>query len=162
MIDLGARPSANDPCLFIIESGKDATLIATYVDDMLMASRNKDQIAKVTNGLAACFEVKDLGPVKYFLGVEFEQSNGRVKLHQRGYIRELLSRFGMGDCNPISTPVDANFRLMKNELQSPEDLKLPYRELVGAITYLAATTRPDISFASSYLGQFNNCFGLDH
>ncbi|EFN65994.1 Retrovirus-related Pol polyprotein from transposon TNT 1-94, partial [Camponotus floridanus] len=61
-----------------------------------------------------------------------------------------------------ATPVTSGLRLEKNETQSDEDLRLPYRELVGALTYLASTTRPDISFAVSNLGQYNNCFGANH
>ena len=68
----------------------------------------------------------------------------------------------MAERNPVSTPVDPGRKLKKNHSQSGEDSALPYRELVGSLTYLASTTRPDISFAASYLGQFNNCFGVDH
>ena len=50
----------------------------------------------------------------------------------------------------------------KREVRSDEELQLPYRELVGALTYLASTTRPDIASAASYLGQYNSCFGREH
>lgn len=108
------------------------------------------------------FEVKDLGEEKYCLGVEFNQSRGQVTMCQQGYVMELLKRFGMSECKPVATPVDASSRLQKNQEQSTEFDKLPYRELVGALTYLSTTTRPDIAFAVSYLGQFNNCYGTSH
>lgn len=68
----------------------------------------------------------------------------------------------MTDSKPVATPIDASLKLERNESGSEEDSKLPYRELVGALTYLATTTRPDISFAASHLGQFNNCFSVQH
>lgn len=68
----------------------------------------------------------------------------------------------MDECNPVSTPVDPGTKLKKNENPCSEDLKLPYRELVGALTYLSTATRPDIAFAVSSLGQYNNCHGADH
>jgi len=46
--------------------------------------------------------------------------------------------------------------------ESKVEQKLPYRELVGALNYLAVATRPDISFVCSYLGQFNNCYDRTH
>ena len=91
--------------------------------------------------------------MKHFLGVEFNQANGNVTMHQWGYINEVLVRFGMSECKPVATRVDPGTKLTKNEVQSCEDLKLPYRELVGAFIYRALSTRPDISFAVSQLGQ---------
>lgn len=83
-------------------------------------------------------------------------------MSQRGYIQEVLQKFGMSECNPISSPIEAGVKLKKNERPTKEDEKLPYRELVGALTYLSVTTRPDIAYAISYLGQFNNCYDSTH
>lgn len=81
---------------------------------------------------------------------------------QQGYVHELLERFEMTNCNPVSTQMDLGTKLKKNEEVSDEEQKLPYRELVGALTYLSVTTRPDISYTISKLGQFNNCYGIEH
>jgi hypothetical protein len=58
--------------------------------------------------------------------------------------------------------VEPGTKFIKKERQSNEELRLPYRELLGSLTYLSTTTRPDISFAVSHLGQFNNCYGKEH
>ncbi|KAJ3661597.1 hypothetical protein Zmor_005987 [Zophobas morio] len=160
--ELGAIPTASDPCLFRLKSGRDVVLIAIYVDDILIASRNRKKIAEIGRELAQRFEIKALGDVKHCLGVEFQREDGRVTMHQRGYIKDVLSRFGMSDCKPVATPIDLGTKLEKNIDQSQEDLALPYRELVGALIYLSSTTRPDIAFAVSRLGQFNNCYGPEH
>jgi hypothetical protein len=68
----------------------------------------------------------------------------------------------MSECKPVGTPVDLGTKLKRKGEQTEEDLKFPYRKLVGALTYLAATTRPDISFSVSCLGQFNNCYKEEH
>lgn len=131
--------------------GENATLIVIYVDDILIASRDTRKITEDTK-LFNHFEIKNLGAVKHRLGVEFEETNGRVTLHQHGYVNEVLARFGMSDCKPVATAVDPGTRLNKREERSDEELQLPYRELVDVLTYLASTTRPDISFAASSLG----------
>lgn len=81
-----------------------------------------------------------------------------IKLTQGGYILDCLKRFGMTECNSVSTPMDVNNKLSRvvTSLKKNEST-FPYRELVGCITYLAMTTRPNICFAASCLGQFNNC-----
>ena len=135
--------------------GENATLIVIYVDDTRKITEN-------TKLLSNRFEIKNLGAVKHRLGVEFEETNGRVTLHQHGYVNEVLARFGMSDCKPVATPVDPGTTLKKRKERVDEELQLPYRELVGALTYLASTTRPDISFAASSLGQFNSCFWREH
>lgn len=69
----------------------------------------------------------------------------------------------MLECNTVSTPLEPNIKLLKptNEADA-EELKLSYKELIGALTYLAQETRPDISFSVNYLSQFNNCYRREH
>lgn len=95
--------------------------------------------------------------------MEFKRCQGKISINQGRYVLELLERFGMTNAKPVSTPLVNGVALSEPDgEQSEEDAKLPFRELVGALNYLAMGTRPDISFAVSYLGQFNNCFGRDH
>lgn len=69
----------------------------------------------------------------------------------------------MTEAYPVSTPLDIGTKLKKpTEEATEQDKKLPYRELVGALTYLAMATKPDICHAVSFLGQFNNCFRKTH
>ena len=136
-----AIQSDSDPCLFRIASGKDLTLIIF-----------EDVARRIKRALSSEFEVKDLGKAKYCLGVEFCQSGSQISMSQRGYILELLERFGMSNCKPVATLIDAGSKLKKNETSSSEVNKLPYPKLIGALTYLSTTTRPDISFVMSSLG----------
>lgn len=108
------------------------------------------------------FEVRNLGNVGYCLGIEITQNGNHIAMNQRGYIKHLLNRFGMIDSEPLATPVDRSVNLKKNEFLNEEDARLPYREHVGALTYLTSTTRLDVIFVESYLGQFNNCYRVEH
>ena len=91
--------------MFHIGSGEDIVLITTYVDDILIASRGHRNISELGRGLQTHFEIKDLGNVKHYLGIEFDVSDGRVEMRKSGYVRNVLTRFKKTDCNPISTPV---------------------------------------------------------
>lgn len=69
----------------------------------------------------------------------------------------------MTDSKPANTPIEYGIKLEKQlESNDPKDRNLPYRELVGALSYLGVSTRQDVSRAVSLLGQFNNCYGNAH
>lgn len=159
---IGTTPTKSDPCLFQMGAGEDVTLIAVYVDDFLIACRKATTIDNLSRKLVEEFEVKDLGCASYCLEVEFQQQEGNVAMHQKGYIQEILHRFNMVDCKPTVNPIDISTKLTKRDDITAEERKLPYREIIGALTYLSTTTRPDIAFAVSALGQFNNNYGLEH
>jgi len=80
---------------------------------------------------------------------------------QKGYISDLLNRFGMSESKPVEIPLDLGVKLRKNEEETRKDRSLPYREL-GVLTYLAVCTRPDIAYVVSYLSQYYNCYDLSH
>lgn len=152
-----------DPCLYYLGKREDFTTIVVYVDNILIATRNPTVIAKFREEMSKCLDIKDLGEMSYCLNVEFNVGHKKVTMHQRVYIDDILKRFGMSDCNPVSTPVDICVKLTKKDKGSDEEeTNFAYRELVGALIYLAVTTRPDIGFAVSYLGQFNNCYRKEH
>ncbi|RVX07987.1 Retrovirus-related Pol polyprotein from transposon RE2 [Vitis vinifera] len=95
---------------------------------------------------------KDLGKLKYFLGIEIAQSSSGVVLSQRKYALDILEETGMLDCKPVDTPMDPNVKLVPGQ---GEPLGDPgrYRRLVGKLNYLTIT-RPDISFPVSVVSQF--------
>lgn len=159
--DLGATPTKSDPCVYQHGNGQSVTFMAVYVDDILIMSRDPKMIKKFHGQLSKKFKVKDLGEAGYCLGIEFSQSSGKISMQQRGYLNDLLNRFGMLDSKPVSTPMDPSVKLTKQD-RTEEDCKLPYRELVGALMYLAICTRPDITYAVSHLSQFNDCYGKIH
>ena len=73
-------------------------------------------------------------------------------MSQKGYINDILKRFGMLESKSVITPLDLGTRLKRNENQcNVNGQKYPYRELIGALMYLAVCSRPDISHVVSKL-----------
>eukprot|EP00253_Pinus_taeda_P011570 PITA_11570 len=91
----------------------------------------------------------DLGYVHYYLGIEVTQHPKSIFLSQKKYIGDLLNRFGMTECDPLTTPMEQNLKLTYIEGKEFEDAT-KYRQLVGSLNYLT-TTRPDISFVVGIL-----------
>nr|CAH7744961.1 unnamed protein product [Callosobruchus chinensis] len=137
--DCGAIATKADPCVFTKGEGEDVVIIVTYVDDLLIASRNKGAISSLKGKLSKKFEIKDLGSVNHCLGMEFSRKGNVISVTQRAYILEVLDRFNMTEANPVSTPLDPNTKLRRpTDNPSNEEARLPYREL------------------------FNNCYTKEH
>ena len=122
-----------------------------------------DRINNFKQELSEYFVIKDLGKVKRYLGMEFNQTEDVIEISQRIYIKEVLKKFDMLNSKPVSTPISLGIKLTRSEQGSKkEQNQLPFRELIGALMYLAVATRPNISFAVNWLSQFNNCYTRDH
>lgn len=133
------------------------------MDDILVFSRNEEKFEMIKSTLARNFEVKDTGDVKYCLGMKFSRSNGEIHMSQRGYIMDVLKRFGMEDAKTASTPMDTNAKLTKPSGDVDDKVtELPYRALVGSLMYLAVCTRPDLAHVVSKLSQFNENYNVEH
>ena len=139
-------------------------LLVVYVDDLLIASSDNNWIGEVKLKLTESFDLKDLGMAKYCLGLEITQENDCVTVNQRGYINDILNRYGMSHCNPVMTPAELKPNRPQNSTEKLQDVSCvndtkenwTYRELIGSLMYLVVGTRSDIANTVSRLAQFVN------
>ncbi|RVW64718.1 Retrovirus-related Pol polyprotein from transposon RE1 [Vitis vinifera] len=99
--------------------------LVVYVDDIVITGSDQDGIQKLKQHLFTHFQTKDLGKLKYFLGIEITQSNSGVVLSQRKYALDILEETGMLDCKPVDTPMDPNVKLVPGQgepLGDPGDI----------------------------------------
>jgi hypothetical protein len=96
--------------------------------------------------------MKYLGLMHYFLGLEVWKNPERIFLNQGKYIVEFLKRFGMLECKPMNTPMEAKLKLLVDTSSDLIDATL-YRHIIGSLMYLM-NTRPDICFVVNTLSQF--------
>ncbi|CAL8168114.1 unnamed protein product [Prunus armeniaca] len=156
----GFKQCNSDHTLFLKHwKGKVTTLII-YVDDMIITGNDKQEISQLQDYLATEFEMKDLGGLKYFLGIEVARSQQGIFLSQRKYVLDLLTDTGMLDCKPADTPILQNHHLGEYPDQVPTN-KERYQGLVGRLIYLLHT-RPDIAYAVSVVSQFIHSPSEDH
>ena len=158
-----------DYSVYVYRRGDVKIFLPIHVDDLLLASNSSTALKNVKSELSAQFSIHDQGPVKSMLGIKIERDRSArsVSLSQPGYIQSILDEFNMADCNPVSTPMEENIKLSVR--MSPTDsegkalmAKVPYRELIGKLIYLAVATRPDISYAIGVLCRFVENPGPEH
>src|SRR3954468_13250019 len=148
---VGFSPSAHDPALFLHCSPRGRTLLL-YVDVMIITGDDPEYIAFVKARLSEQFLMSDLGPLRYFLGIEVSSTANGFFISQERYIQDLLSRASLTDERTVETPMELNLSLRASDGDPLSD-PTRYRHLVGSLVYLAVT-RPDISYSVQILSQF--------
>ncbi|KAJ9558206.1 hypothetical protein OSB04_012820 [Centaurea solstitialis] len=149
---LGFTLTHADASLFIYEKGESYVATLIYVDDVIITGNNATKIQETKAYLDKKFSIKDLGSLKYFLGIELATTPEGMVLSQRKYTLDILKDSGMMGCKPSSFPMEPNLQLDQCD-DSPRIEASQYRRLVGRLLYLQAT-RPDITYAVNVLSQF--------
>ncbi|KAJ9553858.1 hypothetical protein OSB04_017903 [Centaurea solstitialis] len=127
---------------------------------LLLLRSDKIGIIKMKDFLASRFQTKDLGPLKYFLGIEVSRTRKGICLSQRKYCLHVLNDSGMIETKPCEAPMIPN---MKLNIEDGDLLEDPgkYRRIVGKLNYLTIT-RPDIAFPVSVVSQFMSSTRTPH
>ena len=95
----------------------------------------------------------DSGKCAFVLGIELlDGTDSSVILCQRRYVNDILKRFNMDECKTVASPVDVSSRLFPSNATTK--ISAPFREAVGALMHLSTATRPDITYAVSYVSRF--------
>ena len=108
---LGYIASPYDSALFLRRTDKGTILLLLYVDDMIITGDNLSDIEELKDFLNQQFEMKDLGHLSYFLGLEITHSTDGLYITQAKYTLDLLSRAGLTDNKTVDTPVKLNAHL---------------------------------------------------
>lgn len=156
----GFKQGEADKCVFHATIMEHLVILVCYVDDGIIMSSSETVLCEVIKNLKLHFEAT-VGDVHQFIGMEIKlKGDGSLYLHSYGYIQRLLRRFNFEDIKPSSVPADPSTVLSKQSI--PINEKVPYREAIGSLIFLAITTRPDIMFAVSLVSRFQENPGQSH
>jgi hypothetical protein len=149
---VGFFVSAHDPVLFVHMSRRGQTLLLLYMDDMIITVDDPEYIAFVKAHLSDQFLMSNLGPLRYFLGIEISSTPEGLFLSQEKYIQDLLYRASLSDHWTTESPIELNVHLTPTDGE-PLENPTHYRHIVGSLVYLGVT-RPDILYSAHILSQF--------
>ena len=117
--EVGFQQSNSNHTLFLKHRQGKVTTLIVFVNDMIIIGNDTKEVAKLQKQSAVEFEMKSLGGLKYFLGIEVAQSKRGIFLSQRKYTLDLLSKVGLLDCKPTDVPIQQNHRLGEYPYQIP-------------------------------------------
>ena len=153
--ELGGEQSKIDPCLWVVRTNKQLLMIGIYVDDVVFASNSPELRNSFVKDLTKSFNVSDQGPLTWIFGTAIHQdlSAGTVRMDQRLYIEDLVHRYQpnakKGRVIPCSPDIMDLVPGKEGELLHPQ-----YRAIIGQLLWLSIISRPDISYAVSFLSRF--------
>lgn len=142
-----------DYSLLTKKVGDKLVVFLIYVDDLLITRNDPQLIQDTKDILQRHFKIKDLGELRYFLGLEFARSKDGILMHQRKYALKLISDMGLAGSKPLGAPMELNLKLTSAEFEQhtcqTANVVLVdpsvYQRLIGRLLYLTIIW-PDISY----------------
>lgn len=170
MRKIGFTRLKSEACLYYRQTNHGIVITGIHVDDFLSIASTKDANDHFKDQLKRTWVISDLGTPKHIVGmaVNWDRDQKQVHLSQTTLIDRMISQYGQQDASPLSVPMDPGLKLRrvdKTKLTTEELEKIariPYRNLVGGLLWLAISTRPDIQYAVQQLSQFLDCYTSTH
>jgi hypothetical protein len=129
-------------CIYVKFKGKDFTILVFYIDDILLASSDKNMFYETKRFLSSNFDMKDLGDASYVLGIEIhrDRTKGVLGLSQKSYIDRVLKRYNMHNCSATSGPAVkgdklGTFLCSENKYESDQMKSIPCASTIESLMY---------------------------
>ncbi|CAM8900446.1 unnamed protein product [Rhodiola kirilowii] len=148
----GFHLSKADSSLFIYRHGGNSIFLLLYVDDIIVTANSNTLLTKFIASLSHGFDIKDLGPLHYFLGLQVASQADGLHINQLKYAHDLLDKYGLLHSQPVRTPVAPKAQLNSTDGDLLDNPTL-FREIVGSLQYLTIT-RLDIAYTVNFISQF--------
>lgn len=162
--EIGLNKVDSCNCTYFFDN---SIILLVYVDDIVIFGKNRKCIDNIVDKLKQKFDIKVLGKTKRLLGVEFEELNGNLVIHQIPYIDEVCKKYEHLNFPISSLPISKGIQFSKSQCPHTKDEQddmsnVPYRNVLGCLSFLASRTRPDLSYAVNIFSQFQNNPGFEH
>ncbi len=153
-----------EKCVYVLRNQNFILIVIAHVDDLFMAATTMEALDALAKHVFERFEGRTVPPPPTrFLGTDITRDliNKKIHLSQQHLVVKLIDRFDMRNLSPKFVPADPSKKLKRCMLAS-DSFNFPYREAVGALLYLAISTRPDISYAVGQVAKHRQNPDLSH
>ena len=154
---LGLHRINVDHSIFISSAGINGPIVSTFVDDIkIMGVKDSGMIGRVKQELAAAFEMVDMGPISFYLGLKVDRDREKktLKLSQPAYIDKILAKFHLDQANISNTPMKEAPLTPNEGKEATQAERERYQGMTGSIIFSMVETRPDIAFATLVVSRF--------
>ena len=156
--DLGFTWMEVDWGVFVTIVAEHILILMSHVDDCMVTRSSLEVIKAFKEEIGTRFWITDLGPISWLLRMKVTRDCGNctISLSQEPYVNTILAKYNFTDVKPVSIPLNPHIQL--SEKQSPTTMNkiarmrnIPYQQALGLLIHLAASTCPDIAFATSFV-----------
>lgn len=154
---LGLTRINADHSIFTTSQGLEGPVVSTFVDDIkIMGPKNTGVITRVKTALTAAFEMVDMGPISFYLGLKVDKDRQKrtIKLSQPAYIQKVLTKYHLDKANPTNTPMKEIALGPNLSTEATQAEKERYQGMTGSLMFSMVETRPDIAFAIAVAARF--------
>ena len=156
LASIGYLPIEADPCVFI--NTATGGIILAYVDDLVMITRTKEEMAALKKLVLGKYKCRDLGPISHYLGIRIRRDRAQraIELSMESYIEKLAHDFKRTNAPARHHPMDLKalkLKLRAKDDQAPPQLVQRYQSLISKLLYPASQLRTDVAFHISYLAR---------
>ena len=123
----GFEPLACEPCIYVKLTSDGPVIVSIYVDDLLCIGKTKQAVNEIKQSIGSRFKANDLGPVSHILGLNEvrDRPNKTLTISQETSITKVLDKFGMKDCDAVSTPL---VEFLSKDCPSKPNTMLPHTQ----------------------------------
>jgi hypothetical protein len=132
---MGFEQSSHEAAVYQRGNGGNVLLVGVYIDDLVITSTKDTAVAAFKEEMKATFQMSDLGPLSFYLGIEVHQNDPGITLRQTAYAKRVVELAGLTDCNPALTPMEEKLKLSRDSTTEEVDAT-QYQRFVGSLRYL--------------------------
>jgi len=167
----GFEQSKKDPCIYHCHNAMGMVIFGVHIDDIYSIADPPKENTHFKAELHSRWDISDLGDIKFTLGIGIkrDRESHSIYLDQGAFINRLITRFNLSKAHPANTLMTQGLQIQRPDKTIPPDpmllewiQRMPYRELVGGLNYIAVATQPDISFAVGHLASVLDCYRPEH
>jgi hypothetical protein len=133
---MGFEQSPHEAAVYRRGNGGNVLLVGIYVDDLVITGTKDAEVAAFKEEMKVTFQMSDLRPLSFYLGIEVHQDNSRITLRQTAYAKRVVELAGLTECNPALTLMEEKLKLSHDNTMEEVDAT-QHRRLVGSFRYLA-------------------------
>ena len=148
-----------------MQNGKiNFVILSIHVDDILIFANDVLMLEDEKKAIGMKFKVEDLVEVSHILGmlIKRDRNSTTLTISQSKYLEGVLKRFNMTECKSVSTPIESRKQFHElSENETPANIQ-EYQKIIGCLTYVTMTSRPDLASALGILSKYMTKPGQEH